>query len=171
MEFLDDILAETPHRKISEADFARRWVGMFHGTFTTKKGESPMLLWINQVCKGNVHMHVDVVNTKNEVIWTIPPYVRDMKVEPLQDNGTPPISSLVNRAKMHNDRIPGSGRKFIEAAANRIEIEDYDPESELKMWNEIFVHYGFEAVGDIVEEESEEPAKAMFEDDDDIELI
>lgn len=137
--FLKKMSEETlKNPTISEAAFANRWVSMFLEREFGDREKVIVNAWVTEVSK-NAGSPVDIVNTKGEVIITIPPIVGSTFVN-IHKSGKESFSHIAHEAAALNQTIPGAGDNLLpNAAAKVLQLKNFNNSNDF--WLALFMHF------------------------------
>lgn len=147
---IDDIsrvleqVSVTERLRMPEREFVGAWLPFFAGG--NNLYDADMGKWLGRV--GGPGWSVDVIGANGETLFTVPPVINPAFIKPVMDAAAP-VAAIISTAAQHAQLHPNQGRLFLEhhlTSKLRAMSTSKSGKSDLEIWNEIFVRYGFDAI-------------------------
>lgn len=153
-----DMIKETKHlyqlSRVDYYEFRNRWLALFN--YGNLEGHAPLGEWVQEVCRGNAFMEVEVVKDGQKVpdelhpgqytirggkvMFTVPPILNrniEVKLE-----GDKSIDNVVITAQRKREVVAAAGENYYKQAVAGLIVEvPVDPKLFERM-NDVFEHFG-----------------------------
>lgn len=103
-------------------------------------------IWAN--IAGSYYAPVNIVNEKNEILYTVPPLMNNKAVNPVSSDEIP-IAHVVATAKQYANMHPAQGAAYLDAELTKRSLLMRLPSNVLEdiaTWNKIFERYGYPVI-------------------------
>lgn len=122
------------------------FVNKFLPLFASEAENVDISEWLN--VSVNTYLPVDVINTKGEVLYRVPPLTRELPTK-LSRRGQDSVYEMMETVAKKSSVNPNLGNNYLDRQLDlRIARLGVTPE-EVVIWNDIFTRYGYKPIAEI----------------------